>query len=160
MKSKLHLQISGGILFLILSLGAAPAQNGPTPPHPAVPIPAAGGTFVHSLALKSDGTVVPWPAAGGTFDPATGLPLAQPQPEPQWIDPSWSDPNIVLTNVNYDSLPLSEVARDLRERFKNYFDILPMPKTFGQDWGSEIAIQLQMKNIKASDVFNAMNLVF
>lgn len=123
-----------------------PATGLAAPRAPILPS-APGG------ALRAYATGAP-----PTFDPATGLPVAAP--EPQWIDPSWTDPNIVLTNVSYGGLPLSEVARDLRERFKNYFDILPMPHTFDQDWGSDIAIQLQLKNVKASEIFNAMNLVF
>ena len=34
-----------------------------------------------------------------------------------------------------------------------------MPKTFNNDWGNE-TIQLQLNNVHASDIFNAMNLVF
>jgi hypothetical protein len=79
--------------------------------------------------------------------------------EPQWIDPNWSDPDIVLTNVVYDGLPLSEVAIQLRARFRDHFDILPMPQTFNTDWGTTI-INLQLKNVRASEVFNAMNLIF
>jgi hypothetical protein len=140
MKSKLQIQIPAAILFLILSLAVAPAQ--PAPPNAPTVNPTTG--------LPAGG----WPP---TLDPATGLPV--PPPAPQWIDPNWSDPDIVLNDVVYDGLPLSEVARDLRERFKDSFDILPMPKTFGKDWGGE-TIRLQLKNVRASETFNAMNLVF
>ena len=145
MKSKLQIQIPAAILFLILSLAVAPAQ---TPPSDAPAITPATGL----------------PAAGGApaIHPTTGLPATPPAT--QWIAPNWTDPDIVLTNVVFDGLPLSEVARNLRERFKdrfnnNSFDFLPMPKTFGKDWGSE-SIQLQLDNVRASDIFNAMNLVF
>ena len=147
MKSKLQIQTPAAILFLILSLTGAPAQ--PAPPgtpavNPATGLPFGGGG-----------------ASGGFtpifIDPNTGLPMTPPAP--QWIDPNWSDPDIVLNDVVYDGLPLSEVARNLRERFKDSFDILPMPKTFGKDWGDE-TIQLRLKNVRASEIFNAMNLVF
>ena len=150
MKSKLQIQTPAAILFLIISLASAPAQ--PAPPSAPAVNPTTG-----------------LPAAAGgapAIDPTTGLPVTPPAP--QWIDPNWSDPNIVLTNVVYDNIPLSEVARDLRERFKerfkdrfsnDNFDFLPMPKTFGKDWGGE-TIQLQLKNVRASDIFNAMNLIF
>jgi hypothetical protein len=143
MKTQMSLRTGAATLILIASITAVLAQ--PTPSsapivNPATGLPAPGG--------------IPAP----TIDPTTGLPLATP--EPQWIDANWNDPDIVLTNLIYDSLPLSEVARDLRERFKDYFDILPMPRTFDHDWGNEIPIQLQLKNVKASEVFNAMNLVF
>lgn len=141
MKTKLELRTAAATLMLIASMVAAPAQ--PIPKNAPVVNPATG---------------LPAPGGVPTIDPNTGLPL--PPPEPQWIDTSWSDPDIVLTNVFYDGLPLSEVPRNLRERFKDHFDILPMPQAFGHDWGSEITIQLQLKNVKASEVFNAMNLVF
>ena len=145
MKSKLQIQTLAAILFLILSLAVAPAQ----PAQPGAPAvnPAPG--------LPTGGGVL-------TIDPATGLPV--PPPAPQWIAPNWTDPDIVLTNVVFDGLPLSEVAKNLRERFRgrfnnDSFDFLPMPKTYGKDWGEE-TIQLQLNNVRASDIFNAMNLVF
>jgi hypothetical protein len=89
------------------------------------------------------------------IDPATGLP-----PEPAWIAPDWNDPGIILTNVSYDGLPLSEVVRHLRDSFKGTFNILPLPQAFEHDWGAEIPIHLQLKNVNAREIFNAMNLVF
>ena len=144
MKSKLQIQTLAALSFLILSLAAAPAQ----PARPAAP-------------TVNPATIQPVATGAPLIDPATGLPMpaAVPAP-PHWIDENWADPNLVLTNVSYDNLPLSEVARDLREHFKNDFDILPMPQTFGTDWGASMTIQLQLKNVKASDVFNAMNLIF
>src|SRR5208283_4867638 len=145
MKSKLQIQIPAAILFLILSLAVAPAQPAPSSApavNPATGLPAADGA----------------PA----IDPTTGLPVLPPAP--QWIAPNWSDPDIVLTNVVFNGWPLSEVAKILRERFKDRFnndsfDFLPMPKTFGKDGGDE-TIQLQLNNVRASEIFNAMNLVF
>jgi hypothetical protein len=145
MKSKLQIQAPAAILFLALSLAVAQAQTAQTAPsnapavNPATALPAGGGS-----SITPD------------FNPFI-VPVAPPAP--QWIDPNWSDPDIVLTNVDYDGLPLSEVARNLRERFKDNFDILPMPKTFGKDWDGE-TIHLQLKNVRASEIFNAMNLVF
>lgn len=142
MKTKLLFQTPAAILILIASLALAPAQ--PQPPRGPVINPATG---------------LPFAAGAPAIDPATGL-LAQPQPEPQWIDSNWRDPDTVLTNLSYDNLPVSEVAKNLREKFKNDFDILPMPTAYGQDWGNQISIQLQLSNVKASEIFNAMNLVF
>lgn len=135
MNSKLQMHTLGAVLLLVLTLTAAPAQ--PVPPRPPANPPA--------------------PAAPA-IDPSTGLPVA-PTPPP-WIDPNWADPNLVVTNLTYDGLPISEVARDLRERFKDYFDILPMPSTFGRDWGGEIIVKLQLRHVGASEIFNAMNLIF
>jgi hypothetical protein len=157
MKTKLLLQTPAAIFILLAAL-AASAQPAPQiDPTTGLSVRTGVPAFNPATGLYFRGST-PAPA----FDPNTGLPISAPttSSEPQWIDPSWKDPNIVLTNVNYNNLPLSEVARDLRERFKDYFDILPMPHTFDQDWGSDIAVQLQLKNVKASEVFNAMNLVF
>jgi hypothetical protein len=73
------------------------------------------------------------------------------------MDPNWKDPDIVLTNVYYE-LPLSEVVRHLRERFKDSFDVLANGN--GDIDPSAVMIRLQLKNVTASEVFNAMNLVF
>ena len=140
MKSKLYLQSLAAIFFLTVSLGAAPAQKGPGAP-PAVD-PNTG------LPIT-----MPQPGSGG------GLAAPQPQPAPQWKDPNWKDPDIVLTNVSYE-IPLGEVVRDLCYHFKDSFDVLtPVNPDLDRDWQS-VMIRLQLKNVTASEVFNAMNLVF
>jgi len=136
MKSKLHLQSLAAIFFLIVSLGTAPAQKGPGAP------PAVDTNAGLPITMPQPGS------AGG---------LAAPQPAPQWKDPNWKDPDIVLTNVDYE-IPLSEVVRDLRERFKDSFDVLANGN--GDFDTSAVMIRLQLKNVTASEVFNAMNLVF
>ncbi len=142
MKAKLHIHIQtlAAILFLLATPVARAQANPPNPP-----INPATGLWVATSP------------ATAAIDPTTGLPLAPAEPE--WIDPHWGDPDIILTNVVYDGLPLVEVARQLRLQFKDQFNILPMPKTFGKEWG-DITIQLQLKNVRASEIFNAMNLVF
>ena len=98
------------------------------------------------------------PGASSAVDPNTGLPITMLQPAPQWMDPNWKDPDIVLTNVFYDGLPLSEVAHLLREGFKDSFDVLANGNS---DFDSSaVIIRLQLKNVTASEVFNAMNLLF
>ena len=138
MKSKLYLQSLAAIFFLTISLGAAPVQKGPGVP-PAVD-PNTGLPITTALPGNAGGLAVP-----------------QPQPAPQWMDPNWKDPDIVLTNVDYE-IPLSEVVRDLRERFKDSFDVLANGN--GDFDTSAVMIRLQLKNVTASEVFNAMNLVF
>ena len=138
MKSKLYLQSLAAIFFLTISLGAAPAQKGPGAP-PAVD--------------PNTGLPITTPQPGNTG----GLAAPQPQPAPQWMDPNWKDPDIVLTNVDYE-IPLSEVVRDLRGRFKSSFDVL-VPVNVDINWQS-IMIRLRLKNVTASEFFNAMNLVF
>ena len=139
MKSKLYLQSLAAIFFLTISPGASPVQKGPGAP-PAVD-PNTGLPITTAL-----------PGSGG------GLATPQPQPAPQWKDPNWKDPDIVLTNVFYDGLPLSEVAYRLRERFKDSFDVLANGN--GDIDPRAVMIRLQLKNVTASEVFNAMNLVF
>ena len=139
MKSKLHLQSLAAIFFLIVSLGTAPAQKG-MGSAPAVD-PNTGLPLAAAPALPA-------------IDPITRLPLPPPTPGK---DPNWKDPDIVLTNVSYET-PLGEVTDDLRARFKSSFDVL-VPVNVDINWQS-IMIRLQLKNVTASEVFNAMNLVF
>ena len=49
--------------------------------------------------------------------------------------------------------------RRLRADFSEKFNILPLPVVFDYDWAGE-AIQLHLKHVTASEIFNAMNLVF
>jgi len=149
MKTKLQFQILTAICVLLASLTAAMAQQTPSG-SPAID-PSRLPALLQTAVAQTSGPAI---------DPTTGLPLAAGTPsEPQWIAPDWSDPDIILTNVMYDGLPLIEVAKELREQCRNQFDILPMPTTFSNEWGY-MTIQLQLKNVRASEVFNAMNLVF
>ena len=141
MKSKLHLRGFATVLALFLSVALAGAQ-----------INSMGG-----------------PSATPTFDPATGLPV----PDSSWKDPNWKDPDIILTNAFYDNLPLSEIAHALSDQFKEQFDILlpgtassvtslngqPVSASWQSDWRSE-QVQLRLKNVTASEIFGAMNLLF
>jgi hypothetical protein len=101
-----------------------------------------------------------------------------------WKDPNWEDPNIILTNIAWDGLPLSEVAYFLQHESKGCFDVLfpndlqyrtraqattidpatglPIPQpvpTESIDVRS-LPMNLRLKNVTLSEVFNAMNLVF
>lgn len=95
------------------------------------------------------------------IDPMTGLPIA---PQSEWKDPNWKDPDITLADVQYDNLPLSEVAKNLRDQFKQQFDIiLPSDNSSSASWPTDWQdeqIQLHLKDVTASEVFNAMNLLF
>ena len=127
----ISLPAAAGLLLLLLSPETAPAQNGLNP----------------LVAFNQD---------AGT-----------PAPPDQWIAPDWKDPDITLTNVDYDGLPASEVARNLQKEFNNNFDIMIAPA-----WTSPtgdvmdpltdpqgLVFKLQLKNVKASEVFRAMNLL-
>jgi hypothetical protein len=95
------------------------------------------------------------------FNPGTGQPAAADQ----WIAPDWTDPDIILTNVEYDTLPAAEVAKQLLRQFKNSFDIIISPghnflgNSLNLDPGSE-SIKLELKDVHASELFRAMNLLF
>jgi len=112
---------------------------------------------------------------GQAFDPTTGMPIPPPpDPASEWKDTNWIDPDIILTNVAFDGLPIVEVGNFLRDRFHNEFDIV-LPQHWGSvqvaegqmgpgalpvaDWNST-PVSLQLKNVSASEIFNAMNLVF
>ena len=111
-------------------------------------------------------------AANPPTAPATPVPPGPNQPPaialPQWIDPDWKDPGGVMPEVGFD-LPMTEVARRLRTMFKDAFDvILPgscdlqnpnVPMPFLIDPGN-VNIKLQLKNVTATEVLNAMNLMF
>jgi hypothetical protein len=151
MKSKLTKQIpAAAALALIAVLTMATGAAAP---------PADNKSAVNPV------TGLPSPP---TIDPNTGLPL--PPPQPPWKDPNWKDPDKVLPNVSFDGLPLSDIARYLREQFNDAFDVLipngwqdPNNPNVGPvevvDPGS-FCVKIQLKNVRASEVFNAMNLVF
>lgn len=126
--------------------------------------------LIMTLAL---GTAAIAPAAESTreakrglmppaIDPSTGLPV----PEPEWIDPNWKSPDKVLSEVNYDALPVGVVAEHLRRNFTNAFDIL-IPNAWQNPNTPQLSmepqnatIKMQLKNVGAIEVFNAMNLMF
>jgi len=107
-------------------------------------------------------------AAAAATDPSTGLPV--PTQAERWISPDWNDPGQVLPDVSFD-LPLSEVAKNLRVSFKDAFDVI-LPNSC--DWqnpdfqapspsrvdAGAVMIKLQLKNVTATEIFNAMNLAF
>ncbi|HWD92815.1 MAG TPA: hypothetical protein VG938_10735 [Verrucomicrobiae bacterium] len=119
-----------------------------------------GVAFAQNRGISSNGA----PSSLPLIDPTTGLPQAPAIPE--WKDADWRDPVNILTNVFYNGLPLSDIAKDLRDRFKGEFDILLPAPTNGRplqqgdvDW-SQINVELQLRDVTASEVFNAMNLLF
>ena len=92
----------------------------------------------------------------------------------------WKGPDKVLPEVVYQDLPVSEVAVDLLKSFDHQFDVLlptrfensplapvlgpdgnPMPQSpqEARDWTTTV-VALRLKNVTASEVFNAMNLYF
>ena len=159
---KTKLQMPAAILALILSVASVSGQG--VNPSTGIPgQPAFNPTTGQPLS----------PTTGQSVDPATGAPLAPAVEQPNWKDSDWKDPDIVLADVNFDGLPMSEIASFIRERFKGEFDIILPAPSGGQgafnsitgmpvpltDWNGEI-LQLHLKNVTASELFNAMNLVF
>jgi len=100
-------------------------------------------------------------------NPATASPALRTEwNTAEWKDPNWKDPDLILTNVGpWDNLPLVEVTRVLRDECKNCFDVL-FPNDLQYRTRGEspdvrsIGINLQLKNVTLSEVFNAMNLIF
>ena len=153
MKSKLKISAIIAVL-LAASMISSPAQ------FPG----AAGGPSINPA------TGLPVGGMAQTFDPTTGQPI---QPGSDWKDSNWKDPDITLTNVSFENLPISEVANWLRQQFKEQFDVLlpgaassvvamngqSVPMGWQSDWKSE-GIALRLKNVTASEIFAAMNLLF
>jgi hypothetical protein len=85
--------------------------------------------------------------------------------KPQPDKPEWKEPDKTLAEVNFDGLPITEVAKNMKDQFHNEFDVLlPHGAVFGGnpetwDWQT-VVINLRLKNVKAGEIFNAMNLVF
>ena len=151
MKTKLPLQIPAVLLILVVAMITACAQPAPTKApavNPVTGLPAPGGVPL--------------------IDPTTGLP---PAPAP-WKDPNWPEPAKVLPNVDFpEGLPVTEVVRILRDQFSNDFDVViplqynPTPTAVGAAAKepvdpSSITVKLKLKNVTASEFFNAMNLEF
>ena len=109
---------------------------------------------IQTVRAVENSTPTAWSAASAAIDPATGLPV-----EADWKDPNWTEPVIVLTNVDFDSLPPSEVAKILSDSFKQQFDILLPVNNPTWDLDST-SIKIHLRNVHASEVFNAMNMVF
>ncbi len=82
-----------------------------------------------------------------------------------WKEAGWKDPEIILTEVNYKNMPLGEVAANLRELFKDMFDVIAPHTWQSANPGleaidpSSVPINIQLKNVSATEVFNAMNMV-
>jgi hypothetical protein len=73
---------------------------------------------------------------------------------------AWKDPERVIPEVRFDGVPITDVGEMLRDQFNNDFDILlPSGQKEGWDW-TTMPITLRLKSVKASEIFNAMNLVF
>lgn len=127
---------------------------------------AAVSLTMVSAIRAGDATTSPPAAPPGLsgIDPATGLPLATPAED--WKDPNWTDPARVIAELHYDGLPLGEVANNLRHEFTNAFDVIlpaawqnPNDPSAPMDLQSML-INVQLRNVTASEIFNAMNLVF
>ena len=121
------------------------------------------GSAAHAGAAEKKNQPPPPPMGPqpGAIDPATGLPMPS---APQWKDPGWKDPDKKLT-VTYDGLPVEEVAADLRKQFNEAFDIViprgSQPANGAASFdAASVPIRIQLKNVTASELFNAMNLMF
>jgi hypothetical protein len=130
-----------GLLFLAVMVltfvRVAQARDNPEPPHPPEPMPAAGGL------------------GGGMGGPVGGIPQA---PAPTW--PSFGK---TLPDFQLNGLPIGEVSRVLQSEFKGAFDIL-VPNSYhvGDTMvdAANLMVSLQLKNVEAPEIFNAMNTYF
>ena len=96
-----------------------------------------------------------------TIDPTTGLPIVcQP-----WKESQWEDPSNTLSSVERSGIPLTIVVKQLRDKFGGSIDIIypAHPTTVDGTAALDVEaliINLEMKNVKASEIFGAMNLEF
>ena len=114
-----------------------------------------GGIFAKDSGNKPDAaahvTAAPSPQAGAAA---------------AWKDADWKDPDNRLPSVEFTSLPLSEIAIFLKQNFKDSFDIL-LPRHWAASFDASqafdtdsVTVTMQLRNVSASEVFNAMNLLF
>src|SRR5690349_20771789 len=107
MKSKL--KISAVIaLFVAAAMSVSQAQLG----VPGGPVAINPNTWLP----------IPQATAPMQFDPTTGQPI--PLAVADWKDPGWKDPDITLTNVAFEGLPMSEFSHWVTDEFKHQFDII------------------------------------
>ena len=75
----------------------------------------------------------------------------------------WQESGKTIPDVHYDSVNISEVAEDLKAKFPGEFDVV-LPEGPGVVSGDPVEwnrqINLRLKNVKAGEIFNAMNLAF
>jgi len=161
--------------------GFAPGSAVPNNPFapgaidPATGLPVSGGTVSFSTGGSIDpATGMPGGVPPGMpsrsihafFDPNTGLPVnPSAAPAEPWKADDWKEPAKTLAEITYEGLPISEVALDLAKQFTNAFDVL-LPHDWegssgeeSRDWLST-SVHLRLKNVAASEIFNAMNLTF
>ena len=155
MKMKINMILPKTPIFCLTALAASvivasAAENKPAiPARTARPAPAV---------VPSIGISVP-----GSIDPTTGLPFPEEQAS-SWKDAQWKDPDKTLS-VSFDDVPVEEVARNLRKQFNEDFDIViprlwqPPGSTASFD-ASRVPVRIQLKNVTASEAFNAMNMMF
>src|SRR5580704_9811101 len=136
---KTKLQILTAIAFTIISITASAQTPGINP-----------ATGLPSPPSIDPNTGLPFDGADGAFMDAKG--------QRTWIDTNWVDPDEMLPSLSYDNFPLTEVARNMRDRFTNDFDII-LPTTGPCDPTAYNAT-LELKNVTASQVFRAMNMEF
>jgi hypothetical protein len=139
------------LLLAALTLAAGTAGRAAEP---------KGGFGADKFGVTPPPPTPPAPAVATTIDPVTGL------PRPAWKDPEWPDPEKRMSELFLDAIPLRQVVEQLQKEFKWAFDVLipnawqdPRNPAEVLDPGST-PIKMQLKNVTASEVFNAMNLMF
>lgn len=153
---------AAALLSACLLIPVPPSLAQAAVPAPSPPRQAGGQSFQERLRTvigQSQGG--PAGSGGGLAVPQMPGAAALP-PGP----PAWPDSGLILTNIAFENLPLSEVVRYLRQGFKQEFDVI-LPQSYRPvPGGSEVSdvnaigITLTLKNAGSEDVFNAMNSYF
>jgi hypothetical protein len=74
----------------------------------------------------------------------------------------WKEPERVVPLIEYEEVPLEDIAKDLRLNFQEQIDVLlPFGSEISGNWNwRDTKVSVRLKNVKASEVFQALNLVF
>jgi hypothetical protein len=70
---------------------------------------------------------------------------------------AWSNIGPAQPQVIFEGVPVNEVAKGLARTFKNQFDLILPPDNTEP---SAITVQMRLKDVRAAEIFNAMNLYF
>jgi len=67
---------------------------------------------------------------------------------------NWKDPGIVIDQIQFNNVKITDVASYLRDVFKDKIDVI-VPNFLG-----EVTLSLRLKAVTAADAFQAMNQLF
>ena len=149
------------VLFVLLTQTALPAPGQTNPP----PGSGMGAAIPGGASFRAVGQAIPTPGSRSTFsqnltrivnrppEPPVALSNTLIQPE-AWNDSGKEWPQVEFGRRNRT---IAAVASDIESAFSNEFDVI-LP--YGKDMDWNVVVPLNLRNVTATDIFNAMNLWF